>query len=78
MAVRANTGQLLNSVSMLGQRRVRLNSIEPAMCCDAGPTLNAYTDLSVDVTVRSGVSLASIAWIVASPGDGGRKNRSAH
>ena len=39
-AVRANTGQSLNSVSMLGQRRVRLTSIEPAMGCDAGTTLN--------------------------------------
>ena len=41
-----------NSVSMLGQRRIRFTGIEPAMGCDAGPTLNgidriaAYTDLS--------------------------------
>ena len=29
-------------VSMFGQRRIRLTSIEPAMGCDAGPTLNRY------------------------------------
>ena len=71
MAVGANTGQSPNYVSMLGQRRIWLTGIEPAMGCDAGPTLNywvgrptlcvrgtsldAYTDLSVNVTVRSGV-----------------------
>ena len=38
----ANTGQSPNSVPMLGQRRIRLSSIEPAMGCDAGPTLNRY------------------------------------
>ena len=42
MAVRANTGQSLNSVSMLGQRQIRLTGIEPAMGCDAGQTLNRY------------------------------------
>ena len=42
MAVRANTGQLPDSVSMLGQRRIRLTSNKPAMGCDAGPTLNRY------------------------------------
>ena len=42
MAVRANTGQLPNSVSMLGQRRIRLTGIEPGMGCEAGPTLNRY------------------------------------
>ena len=42
MAVRANTGQSLYPVSMLGQRRIRLTCIEPAMGCDAGPTLNQY------------------------------------
>ena len=42
MAVKANTGQSPNCVSMLGQRRIRLTSIEPAMGCDAGPTLNRY------------------------------------
>ena len=31
-----------NSVSMLGQRQIRMTSIEPAMGCDAGPTLNRY------------------------------------
>ena len=41
-SVRANTGQSPNSVSMLGQRRIRLTCIEPAMGCDAGPTLNRY------------------------------------
>ena len=40
--VRANTGQSPNSVSMLGQRRIRLTGIEPAMGCDAGPTSNRY------------------------------------
>ena len=39
VTVRANTGQSINSVSMLGQRRMWLTSIEPAMDCDAGPTL---------------------------------------
>ena len=42
MTVRANTGQSPNSVSMLGQRRIRLTGIEPAMGCDAGPTSNRY------------------------------------
>ena len=42
MAVRANTGQSPNSVSMLGQGRIRLTGIEPAMGCGAGPTLNRY------------------------------------
>ena len=42
MAVRANSEQSPNSVPMMGQRRVRLTSIEPAMGCDAGPTLNRY------------------------------------
>ena len=42
MAVRENTGQSPNSVSMLGQRRIRLTGIEPAIGCDAGPTLNRY------------------------------------
>ena len=31
MAVRANTGQSPDSVSTLGQRRIRLTGIEPAM-----------------------------------------------
>ena len=35
-------GQSPNSVSMLGQRRIQLTGIEPAMGCDAGPTLNRY------------------------------------
>ena len=38
----ANTGQSHNSVSMLGQRRIRLTGIEPAMGCDAGPTLSRH------------------------------------
>ena len=42
MAVRANTGQSHNSVSMLGQRRIRLTGIKPAIGCDAGSTLNRY------------------------------------
>ena len=42
MAVRANTGQSPNSVSMLGQRRIGLTVIKPAMGCDVGPTLNRY------------------------------------
>ena len=54
MAVRANRGQSPNSVSMLGQRLIRLTDIEPAMGCDAGPTLNRYsvsrTTLSVPGT----------------------------
>ena len=44
MAVRANTGQSLNYVSMVGQPRIRLTGIKPAMGCDAGPTLNRYWD----------------------------------
>ena len=69
MAVRANTntGQSPNSFSMLGQRRIPFIGIEPAMSCDAEPTLNrcsvgrpilfvrgldAYTDLSLNVTVH--------------------------
>ena len=35
-----NMGQSPNSVSMLGQHRIRLAGIESAMGCDAGPTLN--------------------------------------
>ena len=35
-------GQSPNSVSMLGQRGIRLTGIEPAMGCDAGPTMNRY------------------------------------
>ena len=35
-------GQSPNSVSMLGQCRIRLNGINPAIGCDAGPTLNWY------------------------------------
>ena len=35
-------GQSPNSVSMLGQRQIRLNEIETAMGCDTGPTLNRY------------------------------------
>ena len=35
-------GQSLNSVSMVGQRRIRLTGIEPAMGCDAGLTMNRY------------------------------------
>ena len=35
-------GQSPNSSSMLGQRRIRLTGIKPAMGCDAGPTLNRY------------------------------------
>ena len=42
MAVTANTGQSPNSVPMLGQRRIRLTAIEPAMGCEAGPTLSRY------------------------------------
>ena len=42
MAVRANTEQSLNSVSMLGQRQIRLTSIKPVIGCDAGPPLNQY------------------------------------
>ena len=42
MAVRANTGQSPNSISMLGQRQIRLTGMEAAMSCDAGPTLNRY------------------------------------
>ena len=42
MAVRVNTGQSPKYVSMLGQRRIQLISIEPAMGCDAGSTLNQY------------------------------------
>ena len=38
----ANTGQSHNSVSMLGQRRIRSTGIGPAMGCDAGPTLHRY------------------------------------
>ena len=90
MAVRANTGQSPNSVSMLGQRRIRLTSIEPAMGCDAGPALNrywvvrptlcvpgtSYTDLSVDVTVCSGVKkIRGTAWMLASTGDGGGRDK---
>ena len=35
-------GQSPDYVSMLGQRRIRLTGIEPAMGCDAGPTLHRY------------------------------------
>ena len=42
MAVRANTGQSHDSVSMLGWRRIRFTGIETAMGCNAGPALNRY------------------------------------
>ena len=42
MAVRASTGQSPNSVSKLGQRRIRLTGIETAMGCHAAPTSNRY------------------------------------
>ena len=42
MAVRANKGQSLNSVSMLGQRLIRLAGIEPAIGCNAGLTLHQH------------------------------------
>ena len=42
MSVRVSTGQSPNSVLMLGQRLIQLTGIEPAMGCDAGPTLNRY------------------------------------
>ena len=38
----SSQGQSLNSVSMLGQRRIRLTGIEQAMGCDAGLTMNRY------------------------------------
>ena len=44
-AVTANTGQSPNSASMLGLRRIRLTGIEPALGCDAGPTLNRWVGL---------------------------------
>ena len=93
MAVRANTEQSPNYVSMLGQRQIRLNSIETATSCDAGPTLNRYwvggptlcvpgttyrryTDLSMNVTVRSVVkNTTSTTWMLASTGDCGGRNR---
>ena len=35
--------------------------------------IDAYTDLTVDVTVRSGVKKTT--WMFASTGDGGGRNR---
>ena len=40
--IAANTGQSTNSVSLLGQRRIRLTGIDPVIGCYAGPTLNRY------------------------------------
>ena len=83
-------GQSPKSVSMFGQHRIRVTSIETAMCCDTGTTLNwywmgrptlcvpgtsrdAYTNLSMDVTVRSGLKKTrSTTWMLASTGGGGR------
>ena len=60
MAVRANTGQSPNSVAILGQRRIRLTGIEQARGCVAG---------------IGWVGLHCVAWMLASIGDGGGRNR---
>ena len=72
MAVMANTGQSPNSVLMLGQDQIRLTGIEPTMGCDAGSTLNRYLVGGPTLCVPG---TASIAWMLASTGDGGGKNR---
>ena len=65
MAVRTNTGQSPNSVSMVGQRRIRLTGIEIGMGCDADPTLNRYWVVRPTLCIRG-------TCIDAYSGGGGR------
>ena len=58
---------------VLGQRRRRLTGIEPTIRCDAAPTLNWDLVGRHTSSVR-GTSWASIAWMLASTGDGGGTN----
>ena len=68
-----NTVQSPNSVSMLGQRRIRLTGIEPVMGCDIETVLGgwayivctryiayAYTDLSAVVVEGIGLHVEDI------------------
>ena len=64
-------GQSLNSVSMLGQRRIRLTGTEPAMGCDAGPTLNRYCVGGPTLCVP-GTPYRRVHRLI---GDGGGRNR---
>ena len=57
----------------LGQRFRRLTGIEPAMGCNAGPTLNRNLVGRPTSSVR-GTSYASIEWMLSSTGDGGGRN----
>ena len=67
IAVRAHPGQSPNSVSMLGQRRIRLTGIETAMSCNAGPTLNRY--------LVGRPTLCAPVHCIDAYGDGGGRNR---
>ena len=58
-------GQSPNSVSMLGQRRIRVTCIEPAMGFDSGPTLNRYwvgrpTQVTRDIGTMTGQCWANV------------------
>ena len=66
---RANTRQSPDYVSRLGQRRIRLTSIEPAMGCDAGPSLNRYRVGKPTLCVP-GTSHRRVHWLIS--GGGGR------
>ena len=71
MVVRANTGKSPDSVSMLGQVRIRLTGIEPAMGCKDGLTLNRYWVGRPKLCV-SGTSHRRVHRLIS---DGGRRNR---
>ena len=58
---------------VLGQRFRRLTGIEPAMGCNAGPTLNRNLVGRPTSSVR-GTSYASIEWMLSSTGYGGGRN----
>ena len=71
MAVRANTGQSPNSVSMLGQCLIRLTGTKPAMGSGAGPTSNRYWVGRPTLCVP-GTSHRRVHWLIS---DGGGRNR---
>ena len=59
---------------VLGQRRRQLTGIEPAMGCDAGPTLNRNLVGGRTSSVRA-TSLGSIERMLASTSGGGGNTR---
>ena len=58
---------------VLGQRFRLLPGIDPAMGCNAGPTLN-WNLVGRPTFSVWGTSWASIEWMLASTGDGGGRN----